>query len=66
MKKLLLLIALLASCTPVRRINVHSRHNYYEKHRATTYTVPVFIPGKGVVLETHTVPKLRPTRKSKN
>lgn len=43
----------LASCRPVREVNVLSRHNYYQKHRFNTYTSPIWIPGRGVILETH-------------
>jgi uncharacterized protein YceK len=56
MKKILLLLAvlfLLIGCVPVRRVNVNSRHNYYERHRSNTYTSPTWIPGIGIVLETH-------------
>ena len=53
---LALILFLMVGCQPVRYVNVHSRHNYYQKHRSTTYTSPVWIPGKGVVLETHSVP----------
>jgi hypothetical protein len=51
---------LINSCTPVRHyVNVKSHKNYYQKHRRTTYTVPVFIPGQGIVLETKTVHKVK-------
>ena len=62
MKKILLLLAvlfLLIGCVPVRRVNVNSRHNYYQKHRSNTYTIPVWIPNVGVVLETHVYRKPR-------
>jgi len=47
----------LASCTPIRYVDVYSRHNYYERHRVNTYTSPIWIPGHGVILQTHIVPK---------
>ena len=56
MKKLisfLFVLVLLVGCMPVRRVNVASRHNYYERHRYNTYTSPTWVPGVGVVLETH-------------
>jgi hypothetical protein len=56
MKKILLLpiiVFLLIGCMPVRRVNVNSRHNYYERHRYNTYTSPTWIPGQGIILETH-------------
>jgi hypothetical protein len=57
MKKLLfLLILVLGACTPVRYVDVHSRHNYYERHRYNTYTSPSWVPGVGVILETHIIP----------
>ena len=46
----------LASCTPLRYVDVHSRHNYYERHRYNTYTSPTWIPGMGVILQTHIIP----------
>ena len=61
------LVMFMASCTPVRYVNVHSHRNYYNKHRATTYTAPVWVPGKGVVLQTQPVPlKYRKTRRGKH
>jgi len=56
MKKLislLFVLFLLVGCMPVRRVNVASRHNYYERHRYNTYTSPTWVPGVGIVLETH-------------
>lgn len=56
MKNLLLAVILLvgiASCTPVRYVNVERKHNYYQRHRFNTYTSPTWIPGRGIVLETH-------------
>ena len=55
MKKLAILLLLLAGCTPVRYVNFEARHNYYERHRHNTYTVPVFVPGRGPILETRIV-----------
>lgn len=52
----LILSIILQSCTPTRYVNVHSRHNYYETHRYNTYTSPTWVPGMGVMLETHIVP----------
>ena len=68
MKKLAVLLLLLAGCTPVRYVNVESRHNYYERHRHNTYTIPVFVPGRGVILQTRIAPPVkrkdqRPSRK---
>ena len=69
MKKLLLaLILLLGACTPMRYVNVdvHSRHNYYERHRYNTYTSPIWVPGMGIILQTHILPKrqiITPQRK---
>jgi hypothetical protein len=54
-----LLVLCAASCTPVKYVNVNSRHNYYQKHRPNTYTIPVWIPNVGVVLETHVYRKPR-------
>ena len=56
MKKILSLLVVLfflTGCYPVRRVDISSRHNYYERHRINTYTSPTWIPGKGVLLETH-------------
>lgn len=50
---LLVLIFVLIGCMPVRRVNVSSRHNYYERHRHNSYTSPTWIPGRGIILETH-------------
>jgi hypothetical protein len=43
----------LIGCMPVRRVNFNSKHNYYQRHRTNTYTSPTWIPGIGIVLETH-------------
>jgi hypothetical protein len=48
-----LIFLFLVSCTPVRKVNVYSKHNYYQKHRINTYTSPTWIPGRGIILETH-------------
>jgi hypothetical protein len=53
----LILGVILQSCTPVRYVNVESRHNYYEHHRYNTYTSPMWVPGYGVILQTHIIPK---------
>ena len=55
MKQIILAFILFAliGCMPVKRVNVSSRHNYYERHRFNTYTSPTWIPGRGVILETH-------------
>jgi hypothetical protein len=57
MKQLLgiILLMLVIGCTPVRYVNVERKHNYYQRHRATTYTAPMWIPGRGVILETHII-----------
>jgi hypothetical protein len=60
MKKLIALLLVLSSCTPVRYVNVERRHNYYERHRFNTYTVPVWVPGRGAILETRIVRPHRP------
>lgn len=66
MKKLLVLLLILSSCTPVRYVNVSSRHNYYERHRRNTYTIPVFVPGRGPILQTIIVkPSKNPNLKHK-
>ncbi len=60
MKNILILLCLfLVSCTPIRYVNVESRHNYYQRHRTTTYTTPIWIPGHGIVLQTHKVRKYK-------
>lgn len=55
----ILLLLLLGSCAPSRIVNVSSRHNYYNRHRATTYTHPLWVPGRGIILYTEIVPKYR-------
>ncbi len=49
---LIVITILFIGCKPVRYVNVSSKHNYYEKHRTTTYTVPTWLPNVGIVLET--------------
>lgn len=57
MKKILaLLLIVTAACSPVRHVDVASHHNYYERHRMNTYTSPTWVPGFGIVLQTHIVP----------
>lgn len=63
MKNLALLLLLLVGCTPVRYVNFEKRHNYYQKHRHNTYTIPVFIPGKGIILQTKVIPYKKRPRK---
>jgi hypothetical protein len=60
MKKLVVLLLVLASCTPVRYVNVERHHNYYERHRFNTYTVPVWVPGRGAVLQTRIIRPRKP------
>jgi hypothetical protein len=58
MKTLLLatiLLLVIVGCTPVRYVNVERKHNYYQRHRSTTYTIPTWIPGRGILLETRIV-----------
>jgi hypothetical protein len=58
LKKLaaILILILFVGCEPVRYVNVHSHHNYYQRHRINTYTAPIWIPGRGPILRTYTVP----------
>ncbi len=53
----LLVLILLVGCVPVKIVNVESKHNYYQRHRTTAYTTPIWIPGHGIVLQTHKVRK---------
>ena len=53
MKKLVVFLLVFASCTPVRYVNFERHHNYYETHRFNTYTAPTWVPGRGIILETH-------------
>lgn len=52
-------LLVLVGCAPHRYVNVNSRHNYYERHRFQSYTSPTWIPGYGIILETHIIPKHR-------
>jgi hypothetical protein len=63
-----LLIILLGACTPVRYVNVEKKHNFYQKHRSNTYTIPIWIPNVGIVLETriYRIPKKQKSRYKKN
>ena len=51
----LLVLILLVGCVPVKVLNPERTHNYYQRHRATTYTTPIWIPGHGIVLQTHRI-----------
>lgn len=42
-------VMFLASCTPVRYVNINRPHTY--KHHFNVHTVPVWIPGHGVMLQ---------------
>ena len=71
MKKLLglFLIVTLLGCVPTLELNVHTRHHFYELNRARFYTAPVWIPGRGVILQEHYIPRQRrpiPGRRSRN
>ena len=50
---LVISLLILNGCTPVRYVNVEKRHNYYQRHRINSYTSPTWIPGRGIILETH-------------
>jgi hypothetical protein len=60
---LLLVIVLTSGCEPIRYVNVEKRHNYYQRHRHNTYTIPTWIPGRGVILETHIYRNRKPMRR---
>ena len=64
----LLLIMFLGACKPVRYVNVKNKHNFYQKHRSNTYTIPVWIPNVGVILETriYKIPKKQKFRNKRN
>ena len=69
LKKLaaLFIIIMFASCVPVRYVDVYSHHNYYQRHRFETYTVPVLVPGRGVMLQTLPAPRqYRQSRRGKH
>jgi hypothetical protein len=59
LKKLaaLFIIVIFASCVPVRYVDFNSHHNYYQRHRFETYTAPVWVPGRGVMLQTLPAPR---------
>ncbi len=53
MKRILFLfIIFLIGCAPVRYVDVNKKHNFYERHRYNSYTSPIWVPGRGVILET--------------
>jgi hypothetical protein len=56
MKKAILLffvVIMFIGCAPTRHfVNVEKRNNYYQKHRHNTYTIPTWVPGFGILLET--------------
>jgi hypothetical protein len=58
----ILMITVMFGCTTPKYVNVNRKHNYYQKHRYNTYTSPTWIPGRGVILETHIYRKHKPTR----
>ena len=62
---LLIVIVLFASCIPVRYVDVHSKRNYYQRHRSAGGGGPTWVPGIGVVLETHIIPS-RQSRRGKH
>jgi hypothetical protein len=63
----LFIIIMLTSCVPVRYVDVYSHHNYYQRHRFETYTVPVLVPGRGVMLQTLPAPRqYRQSRRGKH
>ena len=47
------LVFLIVGCTSPHYVNVERRHNYYQKHRFNSYTSPTWIPGRGIIMETH-------------
>ena len=49
----MLLVTFMVGCGPVRFVDVQKKHNYYQRHRYNTYTAPTWVPGFGVMLETH-------------
>jgi len=73
LKKLaaLFILIMFASCEPFRyaEVNMHSHHNYYSRHRFNTYTAPVWIPGRGAILQTLPTPPryyYRPSRRGRH
>ena len=59
----ILFLFVIASCTPVRYVNVHRPHTY--RHRPNVYTVPVWVPGHGVILQQHHWRKPKPQKLSR-
>ena len=59
---LILILFAMVGCQPVRYVNIHSHRNYYNKHRATTYTAPIWMPNRGVLLQQFYAPKLKQPR----
>ena len=72
MKKILVFILILTfvGCVPVVQVNLQRRHHVYDYlGRAHFYTAPVWIPGRGVVLQEHYIPRKQrqiPGRRSRN
>lgn len=71
MKKILafILILTLVGCAPVLEVNVQSRHPFYQLRRPYYYTAPVWIPGRGVILQDHYIPRRQrqiPGRRPRN
>lgn len=58
----ILLITLIFGCATPKYVNFETRRNYYQRHRYNTYTIPVWIPGRGVLLETHIYRTHKPMR----
>lgn len=45
----------MSGCVPaVHFVNADKKNNYYQRHRYNTYTIPIWVPGVGVLLETRT------------
>jgi hypothetical protein len=57
LKKLvaLVIIIMFTSCISVREVHMKHRHNAYERHRLNSYTSPMWIEGRGTVLQTHII-----------
>ena len=49
-------------CSSIKYVNVEKRKNFYQRNRYNTYTIPVWIPGVGVLLETRIHNKTRSFR----
>lgn len=64
MKRLLFIsiVFVLFGCASPKYVNFDKRHNYYQRHRYNTYTTPIWIPGRGILLETHIYRGHKPTR----